>query len=135
MKRIAFALLVVSALSLGACGGSEDSSAALKALDPDNDGTIDLAEAQAGGTKMFAKLNPDNDGTLDAKELSGRLSEAGIKAADPDNDGTLDTKEYEAVVAEKFKAANPDGDGTIDKKELESPAGQEPPKAHLLIYV
>lgn len=125
MKKIALTLLMVSALSLGACGRSDDSAAALKALDPDNDGTIDLAEAQAGGSKTFAKLNPDNDGTLDAKELSGRLDETGIKAADPDNDGTLDVKEYEALVAEKFKAANPDNDGTVDKKELDSPAGQE----------
>ena len=125
MKHIAFTVLLVSALSLAACGRSDDSSAALKALDPDNDGTIDLAEAQAGGAKTFAKLNPDNDGTLDTKELSGRLDEVSIKAADPDNDGTLDTKEYEAAIAGKFKAANPDGDGTIDKKELDSPAGQE----------
>jgi Ca2+-binding EF-hand superfamily protein len=125
MKKLPFALLLISVLSVGACGGSDDSSAALKALDPDNDGTIDLAEAQAAGSKVFAKLNPDGDGTLDAKELSGRLPETGIKAADPDNDGTLDSKEYEALVATKFKAANPDGDGTIDKKELDSPAGQE----------
>ena len=125
MKKIALTLLMVSALVLGACGRSDDSATALKALDPDNDGTIDLAEAQAGGSKTFAKLNPDNDGTLDAKELSGRLDEAGIKAADPDNDGTLDVKEYEALIAEKFKAANPDNDGTVDKKELDSPAGQE----------
>ena len=125
MKKIALTLLLVSAMGITSCGRSEDSAAALKALDPDNDGTIDLAEARAGGTKTFAKLNPDNDGTLDAKELTGRLDEAGIKVADPDNDGTLDTKEYEAVVTEKFNAANPDNDGTVDKKELDTPAGQE----------
>ena len=123
MKKMSLVLVLGSVLSLGACG--QDNSTALKALDPDNDGTIDLAEAQAGGSKKFAQLNPDNDGTLDAKELSGLLDGAGIKAADPDNDGTLDMKEYEAVVAEKFKAANPDNDGTVDKKELDSPAGQE----------
>jgi hypothetical protein len=104
---------------------------ALKALDPDNDGTIDMAEALAGGKAKFAKLNPDNDGTLDAKELTGILDEAAIKAADPDNDGTLDEKEYAAVIEAKFKAANPDNDGTIDAAELASPAGQELQK---LIY-
>jgi hypothetical protein len=102
-----------------------DVSAALKALDPDNDGTIDLPEAQAGAKKTFAKLNPDDDGTLDAKELTGILDEAAIKAADPDNDGTLDEKEYATVVEAKFKAANPDDDGTIDAAELGSPAGAE----------
>ena len=125
MKELAVALLLASATCLSACSPSGNSNAALKALDPDNDGTIDLAEAQAGGAKVFAKINPDNDGTVDEKELSGRLDAAGLKAADPDNDGTLDTKEYTAVVERKFKAANPDNDGTIDKKELESSAGQD----------
>lgn len=125
MKKIALTVLLFSALALGACGRSDESAAALKALDPDNDGTIDLVEAQAGASKTFTKLNPDNDGTLDAKELAGRLDEASIKAADPDHDGTLDTKEYEAVVADKFKTANPDGDGTVDKKELDSLSGKE----------
>jgi hypothetical protein len=125
MKKITLTMILASAMTLSACGQSGDSSAALKALDPDNDGTIDLAEAQAGGTKKFAKLNPDNDGTLDEKELSGILDGAAIKAADPDNDGTLDTKEYAAVIEQKFKTANPDNDGTIDKKELESAPGQD----------
>jgi Ca2+-binding EF-hand superfamily protein len=123
MKKLAIALLLAGVTSLAACKG--DTDAALKALDPDNDGTIDLAEAQKGGEKIFAKINPDNDGTVDEKELSGRLDAAGLKAADPDNDGTLDVKEYAAVIEKKFKAANPDNDGTIDKAELDSPAGQD----------
>jgi Ca2+-binding EF-hand superfamily protein len=125
MSKIALTVILISALSVAACGRSGNSGAALKALDADNDGTISVAEARAGGSKIFAKLNSDNDGTLDAKELAGRLDEASIKAADPDHDGTLDAKEYEAVGAEKFKAADPDNDGTVDKKELDSPAGQE----------
>ena len=130
--NFARALIVGSVLlALTAPVAIADTAAALKALDPDNDGTIDLAEAQAGAKKKFAALNPDNDGTLDAKELTGILDEAAIKAADPDNDGTLDEKEYAAVVAAKFKAANPDDDGTVDLKELSSPAGQELQK---LIY-
>ena len=112
-------------LAMAASTAVADTAAALKELDPDNDGTIDLAEAQAGAKKKFAALNPDNDGTLDEKELTGILDAAAIKAADPDNDGTLDEKEYAAVVEAKFKAANPDDDGTIDEKELSSPAGQE----------
>ena len=118
MKKSALALLLVGTLGLAACGRSGNSAAALKALDADNDGTISVAEARAGGSKIFAKLNSDNDGTLDAKELAGRLDEASIKAADPDHDGTLDAKEYEAVGAEKFKATDPDNDGTVDKNEL-----------------
>jgi len=114
------ALLLVASSSM-----SFASPEALKALDPDKDGTIDLAEAQAGATKVFAKLDPDKDGTLDAKELDGRLDEAALKAADPDNDGTLDPEEYAAVVEAKFKAADPDNDGTIDANELPSSDGAE----------
>jgi Ca2+-binding EF-hand superfamily protein len=66
---------------------------ALKALDTDQDGTIDLPEAQAGGTKVFKAVDPDKDGTLDAKELDGRLDAEALKAADPDSDGTLDSKD------------------------------------------
>jgi hypothetical protein len=125
------AKLFASALFVAASATAYASPEALKALDPDNDGTIDLAEALAGAKAKFAKLDPDKDGTLDAKELTGILDEAALKAADPDNDGTLDQKEYDAVVEAKFKAANPDDDKTVDASELASPAGQELQK---LIY-
>ena len=69
-------------------------AALMKTLDPDADGTVDLAEAKAAGAAVFKKLDPDNDGTLDAKELTGRLDAAALKAADLDNDGTLDMNEY-----------------------------------------
>jgi len=119
------AKLVASALFLAATAAAyADVGTALKALDPDNDGTIDLPEAQAGAKAKFLKLDPDKDGTLDAKELTGILDAAALKAADPDNDGTLDEKEYLTVVDAKFKAANPDKDGTVDAKELGSPAGE-----------
>lgn len=99
-------------------------SASLTALDPDNDGTIDIPEAKAAGAKLFAKLDPDDDGTLDAKELSGRVDEASLKAADPDSDGTVDQKEYDALVEARFKAADPDNDGTLDDNELTTDAGK-----------
>jgi hypothetical protein len=66
---------------------------ALKALDSDKDGTIDLPEAQAGGTQVFATLDPDKDGTLNAKELGGRLNTKALKAADPNEVGTIDANE------------------------------------------
>lgn len=126
MKKIAGAIVLAGMMGFVSISSAmADAGAALKALDPDNDGTIDLAEAQAGGAKLFVTLDPDKDGTLDAKELAGRLDEAGLKAADPDNDGTLDAKEYAAVIEGAFKAANPDEDGTVDLKELESEAGQK----------
>jgi EF hand len=103
---------------------AQAASASLIALDPDKDGTVDLAEAKAAGAKVFAKLDPDKDGTLDAKELEGRVDAAALKTADPDSDGTLDAKEYASLVEARFKAADPDNDGTLDEKELGTDAGK-----------
>jgi Ca2+-binding EF-hand superfamily protein len=95
-----------------------------QSLDPDKDGTIDLAEAKNAASKLFDRLDRDHDGTLDKRELRGRLSAKDFAAADPDKDGTLDRDEFLAVVEARFKAANPDSDDTIDAKELASSAGR-----------
>ena len=83
------------------------------AIDTDNDGTVSLAEAQAGASKVFTTLN--TDGMLRAKELKDRLNAAVL--------GTLDAKQYAKIVQGKFKAADTDNDGTLDEAELSSPAG------------
>lgn len=98
-------------------------TANMKMLDPDNDGTVSLAEAQAAGAKKFTALDPDRDGTLDAKEAKGVLTD--FSAADPDKDGTLDKAEYAAQIEAAFKAADPDSDGTVDAAEFATPAGQK----------
>jgi len=100
------------------------SQSALKMLDPDNDSTVDLAEAKSAASKTFDKLDRDHDGTLDRRELRGRIDKKDFVAADPDKDGTLDKNEFSAVVEKRFTAANPDNDGTLDAKELKSPAGR-----------
>ena len=92
--------------------------AALKGLDTDQDGTIDLAEAQKAAGIVFDKIERDKDNTVDAKEAKGRLSKKELLAGDPDNDGTLTKDEYLAIIAKRFSAADPDGDGKLDCKEL-----------------
>ena len=73
----------------------------LKTLDPDNDGTVDLAEAKTAAGKLFDKLDRDHDGTLDRRELRGRLNGKDFAAAD---DGTVDKNEFLAIVEKRFKA-------------------------------
>lgn len=131
-KLTAFLPVGALAIMLAGTAAFGATSAEMKALDPDNDGSIDLAEAQAGAKKVFAAINPDGDDTLEADELKGRLSEKGLKAADPDNDGSLDMNEYMTLVEERFNAANPDGDTTIEQDELETKAGK---KLLKLIYI
>ena len=96
----------------------------IRMFDPDNDGTVDLAEAKKAESALFDKLDRDHDGTLDKRELAGRLSAKELAAADPDHDGTLTKDEYLAVVEQRFNTANPDNDRTLDAKELGTPAGQ-----------
>src|SRR6201986_4466957 len=95
-------------------------ASALKTLDPDKDGTVDLSEAKTAASALFDKLEKDNDGTLDRKELHGRIPEAEWAAADPDNDKTISKDEYLAYVEAVFKKADTDNDGTIDAKELKT---------------
>jgi Ca2+-binding EF-hand superfamily protein len=94
-------------------------SRAMRLLDTDNDGAVDLDEAKKAASTLFDKLDRDHDGTLDRRELRGRLSAAEFAAADPDKDGTLSKDEYLKVVA-----ADRDNDGTLDEKELRSRAGR-----------
>src|ERR1700730_10168237 len=99
-------------------------SRAMRQLDTDSDGTVDLEEAKKAASTLFDKLDHDHDGTLDRRELGGRLSTTEFASADPDKDGTLSKDEYLKVVESRFKAADPDNDGTLDEKELRSRAGQ-----------
>jgi Ca2+-binding EF-hand superfamily protein len=99
-------------------------SSALRMLDPDNDGTVDLDEAKKAASTLFDKLDRDHDGTLDKPELKRRLTAAEFAAADPDKDGTLSKDEYLKIVEQRFQRANPDNDGTLDEKELSSRAGR-----------
>jgi hypothetical protein len=117
-------LLATLAVTLIGTAPAWSQSSTLKMLDPDNDSTVDLAEAKSAASKTFDKLDRDHDGTLDKRELRGRVNAKDFAAADPDNDGTLDKNEFLALVEKRFKAANPDNDGTIDAKELKSAAGR-----------
>jgi hypothetical protein len=97
---------------------------AMKSLDPDKDGTIDLAEAKTAASAFFDSLEKDKDNTLDRKELNGRIPDADWAAADPDNDKTITKDEYLAYVEAVFKKADSNHDGTVSAQELKAPAGQ-----------
>jgi Ca2+-binding EF-hand superfamily protein len=132
MKSLLTSLAAVTAVGLltmapahaKKADASPKACAALKVIDPDNDGKLDLAEAKKAAEAAFDRLNKDGDKTLEGKELKGRLSKKSVKSGDPDKDGTLDKAEYTAIVEQLFKAANKDADGTLECKELNSSAGR-----------
>ena len=96
-----------------------------RGLDPDKDGTMDLAEAKKAAIDLFDKLDRDHDGTLDRRELRGRLQGAAFTASDRDNDGSMTKEECIALVEERFNAADRDHDGTLDAAELRSKEGRD----------
>src|SRR6476661_3891898 len=77
-------------------------SRAMRQLDTDSDGTVDLDEAKKSASTLFDKLDHDSDGTLDRRELRGRLSTTDFAAADPDKDGTLSKEEYLKIIENRF---------------------------------
>jgi Ca2+-binding EF-hand superfamily protein len=99
--------------------------ASLATLDPDNDGTVSLAEAKAAAVKKFEAIDTDHEGTVSAEEAKDAIMQSAFSKADPDKDGTIDKAEWAALVEQHFKAADPDHDGTLDAKELESPEGKQ----------
>jgi hypothetical protein len=127
MKSIYFQV-VVALLFMATSASSV--SGALAVLDLNNDGTLDLGEAQSAASGIFWSLDGDKSGTLDPRELAGRLDQPTFAAADHDIDGSLDPSEYAALVEARFKAANKDADETLDSTELGSPEG-----AHLLALI
>ena len=95
-------------------------SSTLTAVDTDQDGTIDMAEAKKAAAANFSVLDKDHDGTLDAKEAG-----MDITKADTDKDSTLDKAEFEASLTMTFKTVDSDHDGTVDAKELATADGQK----------
>lgn len=127
MRKLALSAAIIAALTAvsGTPGiAAPKSCPALNAIDPDNDGKLDLEEARRAALKTFHRLNTDKDGTLDRRELRGRVGLFEMMRANPDRDGTLDKAEYLALVAARFKAANRDKDGTIECDELNTLRGR-----------
>jgi Ca2+-binding EF-hand superfamily protein len=97
----------------------------MKQMDPDADGTIDLAEALKAGARHFAAFDKDHDSTLDPKEAAAAgVTKAEFRKAEQDKDGTLDLKEFSTIVKARFEAANPDHDGTVSEAELATAKGK-----------
>jgi Ca2+-binding EF-hand superfamily protein len=122
-KILVASLLAVTTIAWAAPASLDDAkvAAAMKAADPDKDGTLDAKEAARLGVTQatFDKINVDKDGHLDKAELAAAIT-AEFKAADPDKDGTLTWAEAQkAGIKAKatFDAADPDKDGTLDINE------------------
>lgn len=126
MKFRTFAVLASTLVALSPVAHAAGAAGKMKAWDPDNDGTLSMAEARKAAEARFDSLERDRDGTLDRKEIKpAKVDKATFAKADPDNDGTLTKEEYMTIVDARFKAADPDNDGTVSVAELDSKAGKQ----------
>ena len=107
---------------------SDQPARVLKAVDTDNDGTIDLVEVKKAASARFDKLDNDHDGTLTFQEFQGsstpKPSKQEFDVMDKDHDGTVSKDEYLAEVERLFKKADTDSDGSLDVKELRTATGR-----------
>jgi hypothetical protein len=101
---------------------------AIKTLDTDNDGTVDLAECKAAGAATFARLDADGSATLDQQELGDRavvgIIEGPIRRMFFETRPSKD--DFLRMLTKQFDLADyPDHEGKLDAKELDSPEGQK----------
>jgi hypothetical protein len=116
----AIAAFVFAASPALAASGAD----ALKALNKDNDDTLEIAEVIHAGVATFQAINPDGDTTLESGETKGRLTEKDWKRANTDGDETLEVDEYLKILRTRFKRADANKDGKLTAAELDSKAGQ-----------
>ena len=104
---------------------------AIKMIDTDKDGSIDLAEAKTAAAAVFTKLDTGHDGIVGAKDLAGRMVTLEQLSQGPNpwmfwKTRTRYTKDQYLVLVETwFVAADVNDDGTVDAKELQTAAGQQ----------
>jgi len=133
-KGAALLLLAAGTCLLAASSVAAETSGAdaVKILDTDNDGTVDLAECKAAAAAMFDKLDADQSATLDQEELGDRGNISMV--ATPGGRMLFQTRpskdDYVGFVVKRFDIVDPDHEGKLDAKELETEDGQK--LVHLL---
>jgi hypothetical protein len=135
LSRCTFALVICAGGWVGPGGVSasaeETVTDAIKMIDTDKDGTIDLAEVKAAAAAMFVKLDTGHDGIVGAKDLAGRMVATEQLSQGPNpwmfwKTRVRYTKDQYLVLAETwFVAADADNDATLDAKELQTAPGQQ----------
>ena len=135
-RRTILALLSVGVVLGGgglpaAAAPASKHGAAMRTLDPNGDGAIDLAEARKVAAALFDRIDHNKDGLLNKRELGGRVTPQEFAVADRNRDGKLSKEEYLSVVESRFKAADAHNTGKVSERELFSRAGR--PLARLLL--
>lgn len=96
----------------------------LRAVNHDNDQTLELPETIAAAAGVFNGLSKDKGQTLTHTDTSDRPNESDYSKANKDRDQMLELDEWLVVTQTRFNAADANHDGKPEAGELASPAGQ-----------
>lgn len=127
----AYAMVATGALIMAAASpvsAQTNGANAIKILDINNDGAVDLAESRSVGAETFDRLDIDKSGTLDQEEL-GKRALTGVTEG-PVNSIFFQTNppkdDYLAMITKQFELADyADHDGKLNESEFDSPEGQK----------
>jgi len=110
-------MVLVGAVSLTACGKSEEKADAQAAAANYRPPSV-TSRADFGGTieRRFHRLDRNGDAKLEPDELPERLR-ASIARYDTDGDGTLSSGEYGAILLTRFDRMDANRDGTVTSEE------------------
>jgi hypothetical protein len=97
---------------------------AMKTVDPDSDGKLDLAEVQKAAEVAFGKINSATLSVRDGRGLLARTVKASAGGNEHGADGTLARTDYMAIVEKLYVSANSDKNNALDCDELKSVAGR-----------
>jgi Ca2+-binding EF-hand superfamily protein len=129
MNGAAFVVLAAGSLMMveaSSVSAQTNGAEAIKMLDTDNDGTVDLAECKTAGAATFEKLDADKSTTLDQEELGDRAVVGLVQA--PINRMFFQTRpskdDYVVLIVRRFELADPDHDGKLDAEEFQTEDGK-----------
>ncbi len=103
----------------------------LAAFDPDGDGAITRAEAEAQRLARFLRFDSNGDGSVTQAEMElvrqarhERRQGRAFARLDTDGDGALSAAEFGALPMRAFEKADKDGDGIVSAVERAAVASE-----------
>jgi hypothetical protein len=128
MKKLLVPLALIIAGAAGAAAAREPGDR-FKALDPDGDGRIAVADLDERHKERMAKVDGNADGYITKEEMQAahdaRRAEHRAKAfPDGNGDGSVDIGEFRNGADARFRALDADGDGRLTEDEAKAGRGE-----------